>query len=225
MVIAILLRMTTTISTRALSKSGTKFARACALVSGVAGLVAGLLLIGFFTLANPYDATPGGPTWLGSANDVVGIIQFAAFAPVVWALRRRLPTTRWLRAFTVVAVAAAIAFAVLSVLLVADVLTFEQQVGPLVGTILVTYAWLLAANLAAHRFRTLPHAVTLSGVMLGIGFLVGMVLVGASMALPNPVGQITGWAGYGVGFLGWLGLPIYSLLLAARVFTDEEIKE
>jgi hypothetical protein len=175
--------------------------------------------VGFFTLANPYDATPGGPTWLGSANDVVGIVQFAAFAPVIWALRRHLPETRWMRAVTVVAVAAAIASAVLTVLLVANVLTFEQQIGPLIVTIVVTYAWLLTANLVAHRFRTLPRAVTLSGVMLGVGFLVGLVLVGASLVLDNPVGQIIGWAGYAVGFLGWLGLPVYSLLLAARVFT------
>jgi hypothetical protein len=126
------------------------------------------------------------------------------------------------RAVTVVAMAAAIAFAVLTVLLVANVLTFEQQVGPLIVTIVVIYVWLLTADLMAHRFRTLPRAVTLSGVMLGVGFLVGMVLVGASLVLPNPVGQLIGWAGYAVGFVGWLGLPVYSLLLATRVFTDRE---
>jgi hypothetical protein len=126
------------------------------------------------------------------------------------------------RAVTVVAMAAAIAFAVLTVLLVANVLTFEQQVGPLIVTIVVIYVWLLTADLMAHRFRTLPRTVTLSGVMLGVGFLVGMVLVGASLVLPNPVGQLIGWAGYAVGFVGWLGLPVYSLLLATRVFTDRE---
>jgi hypothetical protein len=214
--------MTSAISTRARSSSPIDFARACALVSGVSGVVAGLLLIGFFTLANPYVATPGGPTWLGTANDVVGIIQFAAFAFVIWALRRRLPTTPWVRVFTAVAVAAAIAFAVLSVLLVADVLTFEQQIGPVIVMIVIIYVWLLSANLAAHRFRTLPRAVTLSGVMLGVGFLVGMVLVGASLVLSSSSGQILGWVGYALGFVGWLGLPIYSLLLAARVFTDRE---
>ena len=214
--------MTSTISARARSLSSTQFARACALVSGVAGLVAGLLLIGFFTLANLYDATPGGPAWLGGANDVVGIVQFAAFAAVVWALRSWLPTTRSVRVATMLTVAAAIAFVVLSVLLVAGVLTFEQQVGPLMVTIVVIYAWLLIADLAAHRFRTLPHAVTLSGAVLGFGFLVGLLLVGASLALPGLVGQIIGWAGYAISGLAWLGLPVYSLLLAARVFTTTE---
>ena len=214
--------MTSTISLTAGARSGTWIARTCALVSGIAGLAAGLLLIGFFTLANPYDTTPGGPAWLGPANDVVGIIQFAAFAPVIWALRRRLAPTRWMGAVTLVAVVAAIAFAVLSGLLVINVLTFEQQIGPVIVTILLIYAWLLTANLAAHRFRTLPRAVTLSGVMVGVGFLTGMVLVGASLVLATPVGQIIGWAGYALGFLGWLALPVYSLLLAARVFIGGE---
>jgi len=214
--------MTSMISISAGARSGTRIARTCALVSGIAGLIAGLLLIGFLGLANPSDATPGGPTWLGSANDVVGTIQFAAFAPVIWALRRRLPATRWVRALTVVAMAAAIAFAVLSVLLVATVLTFEQQIGPVIVTIVVIYVWLLTVNLAAHRFRTLQRTVTLSGVMLGLGFLVGMVMVAASLVLSNSVGQIIGWAGYALAGLGWLSLPVYSLLLAARVFTDPE---
>jgi hypothetical protein len=201
---------------------GVELARACALISGVVGIVANTLLIGFFTLANPYDATPGGPTWLGDANDVIGIFQFAAFAPVVWALRRRLHATRLVRVATVFATAAAIAFALLGVLLVIGVLTFEQQIGPVIVAIVVIYAWLLTANLAAHRFRTMPRAVTLSGTMLGVGFLVGLVLVGGSMVLPNSVGRIIGWARYALGGLCWLGLPIYTLLLAARVFTDRE---
>src|SRR4029453_17336193 len=52
--------------------------------------------------------------------------------------------------------------------MIANVLTFEQQIGPLMVTIVVTYVWLLTVNLAAHRFRTMPRAVTLSGVMLGV---------------------------------------------------------
>jgi hypothetical protein len=218
----ILLPMTSTISIDAPHRSSTKIARACALLSGVTGLVAGLLLVGDFALDNPYDPTPSGPTWLGAANDVVGIVQFAAFAPVVWALRRRLPTTRSVRVSTVAAVAAAIAYVVLSILLVAGVLTFQQQIGLLIVMIVVIYVWLLIANLAAHRFRTLPRSVTLFGVMVGVGLLVGLVLVGASLVVPNPVGQIIGWPGYILGFLGWLGLPVYSLLLAAKVFTDRE---
>jgi hypothetical protein len=71
----ILLPMTSTISTDAPYRSSTKIARACALLSGVTGLVAGLLLVGDFALDNPYDPTPSGPTWLGAANDVVELFS------------------------------------------------------------------------------------------------------------------------------------------------------
>ena len=83
--------------------------------------------------------------------------------------------------------------------------------------IVVIYVWLLIANLAAHRFRTPPRSVTLFGVM-GVGLREGVVLVGASLVVPNPVGQIIGWPGY---ILGFPGLACRStLLLAAKVFTD-----
>ena len=216
--------MTSAISLLARSGSRTQFARACALVSGIAGLVAGLLLIGFFALASPHDSTPGGPTWMGTANDVVGIVQLAAFAPVIWALRRRLPPTRWLRAITVVAVAATIAFAVLGVLLVTNVLTFEQQIGPLIVTILLIYAWLLTANLAAHRFRTLPRAVTPERRDAGCRLPYGH---GACRRQPGSCQPC--WSDDRMGRLRsrlpWLlGLPVYSLLLAARVFIDWEVR-
>jgi hypothetical protein len=45
------------------------------------------------------------------------------------------------------------------------------------------------------------------------------VLVGAGFVLPGVVGRLTMWLGYGLGGLAWLALPVYVLLLAARVFT------
>jgi hypothetical protein len=65
-------------------------------------------------------------------------------------------------------------------------------------------------------------AVPVQRPSLAMMILVGMVLVAFSLVLPNPVGQIIGWAGYAIGFLGWLGLPVCSVLLGARVFIDQE---
>ena len=93
------------------------------LVSGVVGLLAGLFLLGFFAL-DSYGVRLAGFS-LGHLNDILGAVQFAALAPVVWALGRRLPATRTVRVATGVAVAATVAFVVLSVLLIAGVLTFE----------------------------------------------------------------------------------------------------
>jgi hypothetical protein len=201
------------------------YARGAALVSGVVGLLAGLVLVAYFALANPYDNDPGGPNWLGRTNDALGVVQFAALAPVVWALGRRLPATRGVRVGTLLAFAASITAAVLGMLLVIEVLTFEQQIGPLMGVIIVLYGWLLVINLTAHRTRTLPRVVTRFGVLLAGGFLIALVFLGAGFVLPGVLAQVLAqvaqYLGYAVGMLGWLGLPVYVLLLAARVFTND----
>ena len=119
--------------------------------------------------------------------------------------------------------AATVAFVVLSVLLIAGALTFSQQIGPLMVTIVAIYGWLLAVNLVAHRTRTLPRAVTRTGVLLAVALLTGLVLVGAGYVLPGIVGRRVTWLGYGLGVVGWLGLPLYVLLLALRVFPPSPV--
>jgi hypothetical protein len=191
-------------------------ARALALVSGVVGVVAGLFLLGFF-------AWDSNGVWragfsLGHVNNLLGAIQFAALAPVAWALGRRMPATRTVRVATAVAVVAMLAFVVLSVLLVVGELTFATRIGPVMGTILAVYGWLLVVNLQAHRTRTLPRAVTRSGVLIAIALLTALVLVGAAYVLPGIVGELLRWLGWGLGGVAWLALPIYVLLLTTRVF-------
>ena len=191
--------------------------RVAAWVSGAAGILAGVLLVMFFALAGRH-----GWDWTGTANDVAVAVQFAAFAPAAWALRRRLPATRAVQAGTVAAVFAMIAAAVLHLLLVAGALSFEAQVPAAIAAFLVVYAWLLGAGLAAHRARALPRPVTRTGLLLAVAFLVGMVLAGAGLVLPGPSGRLALWLGLALGFPGWLGLPAYPLVLARYVFTMEE---
>jgi hypothetical protein len=104
------------------------------------------------------------------------------------------------------------------VLLVAGVLTFEQQIGPVIATIVAVYVWLLTVNLVGHRTRTLPRAVTRVGVLLAGALLTGLVLAGAGYVLPGTGGRLVTWLGYGLGGVGWLGLPLYVLLLATWAF-------
>ena len=174
--------------------------RALALVSGVTGVLAGLALIAFFVVE--YGRTPVSGFSIGHVNDVLGAVQFATLAPVAWALGGLLPSSRPVRVTTVVAMVAMAAFAALSLLLVAGVLTFEQQIGPVVVTIVAIYGWLLTVNLVGHRTHAIPRVVTRVGVLL------------AGLA-----GRLATWAGYAVAEAAWLALPGWVLLLAARVFT------
>jgi len=201
---------------RATRPSGPIPARAFAWVSGIVGFLAGAFLLGFFAL-DSYGVRLAGVS-LGHLNDILGAVQFAALAPVAWALGRRLPASRTVRVATVGAVAASVAFVVLSVLLIAGTLTFSQQVGPVIVTIIAIYGWLLVVNLVGHRTRALPRAVTRTGVLFAVALLTGLILAGAGYVLPGVVGQGVTWLGYGLGVVGWLGLPLYVLLLALRVF-------
>jgi hypothetical protein len=194
-------------------------ARTTAIVTGVAGLVANVFLALFFALARPFDIHTG-YSWLGPANDAVTVAQFAAFVPVAVALRARLPVSRALNVMTSFAVAAMVAYVVLQVLLIADVLAFETQVGYVMVAIVVVVAWILQVSLSAHRTLALPRPVTRLGVLVGAAFFAGFVLVASGFAVPEPMRLVLFGLGGALGGLSWLAIPVFPLLLATHVFKE-----
>jgi hypothetical protein len=197
-----------------------------ALTSGIAGLVANVLLVSFFLLAQPFGVN--GPLaeagqdsmWLGTANDVVIIVQFLTFIPVALALRRWLPSTRSMRIATVAAVGAMVVVAILQLLLVVGVLEFDVQVILVVATFLVVYAWVIAVSSTGHRYGTLPRPVTRFGLLLGVSYPVGLVIAAAGLLFPwGSAAQLAFVIpGVVIGAVGWLGLPLWPLVLARLVF-------
>jgi hypothetical protein len=198
-----------------------------ALTSGITGLLANVLLVLFFLLARPFGVD--GPLaeagqdfmWLGSANDVVIIVQFLTFIPVALALGRWLPPTRSMRVATAAAVGAMVAVAVLQLLLVAGVLEFDVQVMFVVATFLVVYAWMIAVSSSGHRHGTLPRSVTRFGLLLGTSYPVGLVIAAAGLLFPwGSAAQLAFVVpGVVIGAIGWLGLPVWPLILARLVFS------
>ena len=198
-----------------------------ALTSGITGLVANVLLVLFFLLAQPFGVN--GPLaeagkdfmWLGSANDVVIIVQFLTFIPVALALRRWLPPTRSVRLVTAAAVVAMAAVAILQLLLVIGVLEFDVQVVLVAATFLVVYAWVIAVSSTAHRHGTLSRSVTRFGLLLGTSYPVGLIIAAAGLLFPS--GSATQLAfvvpGVVIAAIGWWGLPVWPLVLARLVFS------
>ena len=198
-----------------------------ALTSGIAGLVANVLLVLFFLLAQPFGVN--GPLaeagkdfmWLGSANDVVIIVQFLTFIPVALALRRWLPPARSVRLVTAAAVVAMAAVAILQLLLVIGVLEFDVQVVLVAATFLVVYAWMIAVSSTGHRHGTLPRSITRFGLLLGTSYPVGLIIAAAGLLFPS--GSATQLAfvvpGVVIAAIGWLGLPVWPLVLARLVFS------
>jgi hypothetical protein len=198
-----------------------------ALTSGIAGLVANVLLVLFFLLAQPFGVN--GPLaeagqdfmWLGSANDVVIIVQFLTFIPVALALRKWLPPTRSMRIATAAAVGAMVVVAILQLLLVAGVLGFDVQVILVLAMFLVLYAWVITVSSTGHRHGALPRSVTRFGLLLGVTFPVGLVIAGAGMLFPggSPAQLAFVIPGVALAAIGWLGLPVWPLVLARTVFS------
>jgi hypothetical protein len=197
-----------------------------ALTSGITGLLANVLLVLFFLLAQPFGVN--GPLaeagqhfmWLGSANDIVIVVQFLTFIPVALALRKWLPPTRSMRVATAAAVGAMVVVAVLQLLLVIGVLEFDVQVVPVAATFLVVYAWVIAVSSTGHRHGILPRSVTRFGLLLGVSYPVGLVIAAAGLLFPwGSAAQLAFVIpGVVIGAIGWLGLPVWPLVLARLVF-------
>jgi hypothetical protein len=198
-----------------------------ALASGITGLVANVLLVLFFLLAQPFGGS--GPLageashdfmWLGSANDLVIVVQFLTFIPVALALRRWLPPARSVRLATAAAIGAMVAVAVLQLLLVAGVLEFDVQVMLVVATFLVVYGWVIVVSSTGHRHGTLPRSVTRFGLLLGVSYPVGLVIAAAGLLFSwGSAAQLAFVVpGVVIGAIGWLGLPVWPLVLARLVF-------
>ena len=192
-----------------------------AMTSGITGLVANVLLVLFYLFARPLGEVRQDFMWLGTVNDWVIAVQFLTFIPVALALRRWLPDTRVVRSTTVAAVVAMVGTAVLQLLLVAGVLDFDVQVWLVVVLFLLIYAWVLSVSSTGHRHATLPRPVTRFGLLLGLCFPVGLLMIAAGLPFGwGSVAQLAfGVPGIVLGAASWLALPVWPLLLARLVFS------
>jgi glycopeptide antibiotics resistance protein len=184
-----------------------------AVISGVAGLIANVLLVFFFLLARPFSDVQNSFGWLGTANDAVLVVQFLAMIPVALALPRWLPRIRSVRVATAMALGAMLAAAVLQLLLIAGVLDFDVQVFLVVAAFLLVYVWVFVVSSVGHRSGSLPRSVTRFGLLLGASFPLGLLIFTAGLLGLGSPAQLA-W----LAAAAWLALPIWPLLLARLVF-------
>lgn len=171
--------------------------RGWALAAGVAGVIANVLLVLFFAIDQPWQPQPHGTGWLGPANDVVVVVQFAALAGLAVALRRG-------AAFGVPAMVSVI---VLQLLLITGVLPFDVQV--LLGTVpfTVVLGWLLVVS----RRAGLSPASARFGTAVAVTCFLG--LAGVLGSLPLQPDSVVLWIGLGIAAVGWLGFGAWPLTL------------
>jgi hypothetical protein len=176
-----------------------------AVLAGVAGLLANLLLVLFFALG----LRPGsGFAWLGPANDVVIVVQFLALVAVATAIRDRFGG----EIAAAVGIVAMLSVVALQLMLLAGVLEFEVQ-GPLVvGCQTVVFGWLLVISWPGR----MPMRVARFGRRVAMGYVLGTFFAGFSLLLPwGTPAQFVGFVVAGIfGLPAWLGFPVWSLRVA-----------
>jgi hypothetical protein len=157
-----------------------------ALTSGIAGLVANVLLALFYLLARPFSDVQNSFAWLGTANDWVIPVQFLAMIPVATGLRRRLPPSRLVRVSTAIAIAAMVAVAALQLSLVAGVVDFDVEVVLVVAAFLLVYAWVLVVSSVGIVMARCLDRLTAPASLLGASFPVALLITAVA-------GYLVGW--------------------------------
>jgi hypothetical protein len=173
--------------------------RRFASAAGAVGMLANLLLLGFYALE-----IGRGPVWgvsLGSLNDLTGALSTALMIPVAYAFG-----PAWSRALGIAAMAVA---TVGGPLLVFGVVTFEQQLPVVLAAFAALALWMVVIS------RQLSGAVARCGVLAGAGVLVAMPVVGLGLLFPSMSWPQLALVGVGalIGLPAWLAMPVWFLLL------------
>ncbi|HEY5979048.1 MAG TPA: hypothetical protein VIT41_05370 [Microlunatus sp.] len=203
-----------------------------ALASGVLGLVANTLFVAFWLITYPYwfDLTWG---WLGPASDSVGIGMLLTLIPVVFGVRGLLPRSRAVAALSVLAALALASMAILQLAGTQGWLDWGVQVRIVVALLVPVYGWLIAVNSLAHRAEALPRTVTRLGLVLGVLWPAGLLLMLAGLLLggSDPAylefglpGGLLMAPGMLLGTLGWLALPVWPLLLGRAALRRHRVR-
>jgi hypothetical protein len=141
--------------------------------SGIAGGISLVFLILMFIAFGAGAQAPG--MTFGWVNDVLGLATCVLALPAVVGLHQLLgPTSpRLSRALVALGLVAFCSVVVLQLLLIAGVLTFEQQIGPVSVAYLLLAAWLILTGRLGSVAGTLPDGVRwglLAAVYVGYPF-------------------------------------------------------
>jgi hypothetical protein len=136
--------------------------------SAVAGAVGAVFLVLMYALFGAGDQAAGQAA--GRINDTLAIASYLLLAPTIVVLHGRLRRGTVIgRSETLLGVVGAGGIVVLQGLLVADVLTFEQQIGPVTVAFLVLGAWFVLTDRRARTLGPWPNGGVI-GVLAALYF-------------------------------------------------------
>jgi hypothetical protein len=117
----------------------------------------------------------------GAINDTFVLVQYQLVAPAVLVLHELLRPRwgGWTTAAAALGIAGIVGIAVLQGMLVVGILTFEQEIGPVMVPFLAFTIWMISTGYAASRTGLLPRGVLLAVIAsLYLGFPVWAWVLG-----------------------------------------------
>lgn len=184
-----------------------------ALVAGVTGLLANVLLVVLFM--TPAD---GPYAWTGPANDIVGDVSTLALIPVAAGLLALCGNRRGLGAITSLAIVAMVAMTTVSMLMVLGLVPFAAATDSAYIGMIFLFGWFFAASRAGRASGRLPRQVARCGVALGAAGLAGAALLTASA--PMPAHSLTWDITFSAGLLTAIPValfPVWLIVLSYRL--------
>jgi hypothetical protein len=184
-----------------------------ALVAGVTGLLANVLLVVLLT-----SPTDGPYAWTGPANDVVGDVSNLATIPVAVGLLAVCGHRRGLGAITSLAIVAMAVMTTVSMLMVLGLVPFAAGTDSAYIGMIFLFGWVFAAGRAGRASGRLPRQLAGWGVAIGAAGLAGAALLTASAPLPahSLAWDIT----FGAGWLTAIPValfPVWLIVLSYRL--------
>ncbi len=189
-----------------------------AYLSGMAGILAMVTLLLFFGLEATPNSAQGFHIW-GPLSDICPIIQMLLLVVVARALylmeRQTAPGVSLFA--EVIGMVGMLGVAVLQLLLILDVIPFEQEVGPVVVATGVVGVWLILANHIGRVQRLLPSHLAWLGIAVGVAFLFEpamLSMVGGGVDWRNIMSNYILLIGSALIFLvAYVGFPVWAIWL------------
>lgn len=203
-----------------------RYAGWAAYLSGVVAILSLVFLILFYALEAPQAAANAGQGFYfwGTLNDITGAVTMVPLLLVALAIDR----TERSRAAVLSQVARAIGsvgmlgVVVFQALLIIKVMSFEQEVGPVISATAVVGVWLILVNYLGQVQAILPSRLAWLGIAVGAAQILGLVAflaIGGSFVIQNIASNYLILTAAGLVFLvSYVGFPVWAIWLG-RVLT------
>jgi len=200
----------------------TRSASWAAYFSGITALLGLVSLILFFS----FESVPGtsqSPHFWGPISDISPIFQMGSMLVVLLAFFRMQQTraSGLSRVGSAIGIIGMAGVVLLQFMLIVKVITFEQEVLPVLVATAVVGLWLILVNYLGKRQGDLPARLAWLGIAVGVAFLfepVMLALAGGAVAWRVFMSNYLLLAGSTLVFLvSYIGFPIWAFWLG-RVF-------